>query len=879
MTKRTSTWWRTSAVILLAAIPAWAAEVAASATASVPAAQGTPAMAGGLLSDLLPAGTIFYKGWPGIGPFSEDSKDTELARLLNEPEVQQLRTHWWKKLWPAIEEQITAEIDDETGRQVFELARSLLATVWRCPTAVALIGAGMNEAGPQVDAAIIIRAGEEGSRLVTAAEKLLALARLSPDEAEEVAVGDLKFKGATVGPVPLRWGLIKEMFVFAVGTKATEHLGLGTVEGSLSRSPRFQAAMKGTGAAPDAPFAYLDLKSAVNAVRAFQPMLAASGVPVLSDSELLDRLLGQMGADTCESLSITIAPEAGGFKTSMFLHMPGASSSDNPLISRKPLINDDIGVVPKSARWATVANWDVLAGYRSVVGLLKAIVPGGQESVTGTIDDLEKRIGLSIEKDVLGAFDSTWALFDSSDFGGLWFSGTVLVAKVKPNHRLSKAMRNITEVIAEEIGGGCTAQVETSEYRGLKIEHVNISGIPMPIAPAWGEFQGRWVMALYPQMVRMELDHLMNRGASLLDNPDYQRGRKLMPAGPCAVSYVDTRAGLQQLYSFVLPVWQIGAAMLQKEDIPLDVNMLPSVQTLTRHTFGNVSASAVSDEGVLTVSYGSLPVALPALGEGGFVIPLGASILLPSLARARSQAKRTVSIANLTGIGRAMYVYATENDDKFPPDLQTLVDSGAISEKSLRSPLDESDATSSYVYISGQSTEVDQRNILAYENPENYDYGGTVCLFADSHVEFLSIDEFRKALKETYDRLGREMPDDLGAEAPKKTDTSPAGRIEAAKRLVGRSSSLAAAIELFKTNVGRYPKELKELLERPEEEAAAEKWSGPYVRNKASLKDPWDRDLLYLSPGKHNQDRYDLWSAGPDGEDGTDDDIGNWGNK
>ena len=44
----------------------------------------------------------------------------------------------------------------------------------------------------------------------------------------------------------------------------------------------------------------------------------------------------------------------------------------------------------------------------------------------------------------------------------------------------------------------------------------------------------------------------------------------------------------------------------------------------------------------------------------------------------------------------------------------------------------------------------------------------------------------------------------------------------------------------------------------------------------ASLKDPWSRDLMYKAPGEHNPESYDLWSIGPDGQDGTDDDIGNW---
>ena len=40
--------------------------------------------------------------------------------------------------------------------------------------------------------------------------------------------------------------------------------------------------------------------------------------------------------------------------------------------------------------------------------------------------------------------------------------------------------------------------------------------------------------------------------------------------------------------------------------------------------------------------------------------------------------------------------------------------------------------------------------------------------------------------------------------------------------------------------------------------------------------DPWGNEYQYLPEGEKNPESYDLWSYGPDGEDGTEDDIGNW---
>jgi hypothetical protein len=324
-------------------------------------------------------------------------------------------------------------------------------------------------------------------------------------------------------------------------------------------------------------------------------MFAGMKIPVLGDAQAFNATLEKLGLDAVQSLSAAMVPEAGGFKSSVFLHLPGAAASKNPWLNRKALVSDDIAVVPRNADWASVINCDLAASYSSVLGMVRSLAPEADETVSSAIAEIEKRIGVSIEKDLLGAFEGNLAIFDSPDNGGFWFSGTILVAKVKRDNQLSKALRNIAEAIAEEIGKGTRLVMGKEEYRGQKIEYVTLSGIPLPVAPAWAEFQGRWVFALFPQMVRTELDHLMNRAPSLLDNPDFQRGRQLLPAGAFAVTYVDTRVGFRQLYSFALPIAQMGAAMLHKEDIPFDVGMLPSWQVINRHLFGNVSASVVND--------------------------------------------------------------------------------------------------------------------------------------------------------------------------------------------------------------------------------------------------------------------------------------------
>ncbi len=99
---------------------------------------------------------------------------------------------------------------------------------------------------------------------------------------------------------------------------------------------------------------------------------------------------------------------------------------------------------------------------------------------------------------------------------------------------------------------------------------------------------------------------------------------------------------------------------------------------------------------------------------------------------------------------------------------------------------------------------------------------------------------------------------------PRLAGRSQEARIAAAKADI--FSNISIALDLYELDKGRYPENLDELLKKSDEQ-------GPYLKRKPL--DPWKRLYKYQSPGTHNDD-YDLYSLGPDGQEGTSDDITNW---
>jgi general secretion pathway protein G len=89
-------------------------------------------------------------------------------------------------------------------------------------------------------------------------------------------------------------------------------------------------------------------------------------------------------------------------------------------------------------------------------------------------------------------------------------------------------------------------------------------------------------------------------------------------------------------------------------------------------------------------------------------------------------------------------------------------------------------------------------------------------------------------------------------------------------------NALESAINNYQATVGLFPTSLDELITQPGDPKLSRRWAGPYLESNKSLVDPWQNPYQYSSKGTRNKGGYDVWSMGPDAQNNTEDDIGNW---
>jgi len=112
-----------------------------------------------------------------------------------------------------------------------------------------------------------------------------------------------------------------------------------------------------------------------------------------------------------------------------------------------------------------------------------------------------------------------------------------------------------------------------------------------------------------------------------------------------------------------------------------------------------------------------------------------------------------------------------------------------------------------------------------------------------------------------------------------REDEARKGRAEwaATKTRIGM---LTSALERYALDMQKYPttsQGLEALVQKPDDSTGGSEWRGPYLSEGVPT-DAWNRPFKYAYPATHNRekDSPEIWSLGPDGKDGTEDDITDW---
>ena len=695
------------------------------------------------LTCMLPDDVFAFAATSGGESLKPAFEKSILGRMWHDPEL--------KNFYQSIKKQLLVkaklQVQDPNKAQALDIVLDFIRLAANRPIIIGAAQKQDHEASPVFGFAII-DAAEQKTEIAAALAKLEALA----DEGDivEINVGSVKMHGPKdANEAPVCWGWVQNYLVFAVNDQ--RGLAIKNLREPRTTAPDY---LNKVPAADDALIMYVDCQRVAGAIKTVADQKQATEQYTKAAA-----VIKQLGQNNVKRLTARMGFAGPDLVSNELLEVPQPRTG--LLASLKTINLSSLDAVDARAVNATAINFDMAGLYDTVLTAIKVAAPNDvYTDIQQTIAEFEAQAKFNLRQGLLESLAGPILVY-SLPAGVLMEApngGPVAIAELKDAQLFEKSAAALGKFAAAKSNG--MLQVSSQVQTDGKTRHLWM--IPplamMQISPCWAVTDNRVVIASNPALYDTALKQTASAEAaatSIRTTEGYKKIAANLPDNLISLRYTDSKVQFKQMMLQIQQFWPIVTMAAAKADVNLPP-MLPLLDDVVEDIGPSCQYSWFDADGLRSQYQGSGTEASLGAVAGA---SLGVGIMMPALARVREISKRMVSGTNLSGIGKALLIYANDHDDQFPPNLQELIEKCDVLPKSLESPRKPKGFDGpSYIYIPGQNTSMDPGNIIAYENPA-FDTKMINVLFLDSHVKVMKPDAFLRELEATYKRLGREMPE------------------------------------------------------------------------------------------------------------------------
>jgi hypothetical protein len=565
----------------------------------------------------------------------------------------------------------------------------------------------------------------------------------------EISVGSFKMHGPKDDAgVPGYWGWVSNYFVFAIND------GKGAAVKYLSKlraaAPVYLEKVSGTG---DLLAVYMNCEKIAGIVTA-----VASQEGATDELSTVSTVIKELGLDNVKTVTARAGFAEADVVCNELISVEGVRRGLLANLGTIKLSMFDM--VDAGAVNAAAVNYDVAGIYDTIMRAVKAGVPEVVYAlIEQTIAGFEEQAKFNIRTGLLESLAGPM-VFYSLPAGVMMevpSGGVVAMAKLKDASLLEKTMVALGQFVAAK-GEGMLQVSSQVQSDGRTYHSWVIAPLAMmQVMPCWTVAEDHVVIASNATLCNVAVKRIASAGSgkkSIRTTEGFKKATAKVPGKLVCLSYTDSKVQFSQMMVAIQQFWPMLTMVAAQGGVKLPV-VVPSLADIVKDMGPTCQYAWFDSEGLRSYYEGS-GIEVGAVAA----VPIGATVLLPALSKARTRAKHAVSASNLHQIALALKMYADDHDGKFPSTLE-----GAKSyyhdEKLLESPLKPKGFDGpSYVYIAHETPYIKSADkyIVIYENPE-YCRDKINVLFLDFSVRTMKREEFLETLKETCEHLGREMPE------------------------------------------------------------------------------------------------------------------------
>lgn len=461
--------------------------------------------------------------------------------------------------------------------------------------------------------------------------------------------------------------------------------------GSLGVSPAFKAGMQQVGPRGGA-VAYVDTPRLLDLIDSQPFMRQPKAATILKHIEQTLQL------DRAGAVCFAGGFFKRGFRYSAFVALkPPAAPAMTGVGLEAAMLND----IPAGATTVSYAPERSGKDLEDVRSLLAVLSPAASLEYSQALLGLNRSLGFHLQKDFLARLGSHYVAFTDPALGANGRLGMVVELRPPHPHKISREIPALVRAVNRQIqkqlasGQSVKLRLKSGSFRadGLLIHYVDSPYI----TPAWCVDGPRLLLACYPQTLVAAAAAMDGPHQSICVAPGFVRFEHQIGgiAGTSSLEYADLPKMVQYNYIDVLAAQRLAFGLLDIFTVRTAPMLIPPLPELEQQIDVGGGKSWVDATGWHWTSIEPFPAAsvfstsswANAMTTVSFSqYSMLTAILLPSLAKAKELANRTVSSANERGILQAAIEYANVHHGHMPPNVAVLVAENYITPRALISP-------------------------------------------------------------------------------------------------------------------------------------------------------------------------------------------------
>ena len=668
------------------------------------------ALAGGANSvdHILPPDTMFVvsvdddeaytKSLEGM-PFNKIMKEEEVVAFLEKPRA---------AIKDALAE-LTAKLKEQEGFENFDLSPEKLfsGNYGRMFVAITHVGLPSPEAGspiPDIGFVVGIERREGAPDWQALLKDIVGrlTAKMPPEMAvhfEKVEKDGMNYEELMGGP-PMRpavvMGTVGNLQLFSLSKNslaAVMSRASGNAQGkNLADNAIYQRCTKSIGM--DSPstvhfFANLDgaFKVATEGIKlALQQENQTEYIPTV------DRIFELSGLKALKGISTASEAVDGVAHSRVFSLIDGERKGLLAAMPCEPIDLKNLKMVPKDATSLTMSQFNLGAVYDFAMNVFKEVDEKEYASAMEQLKGFQQMIGgqekpLDIRADLIGNLGPQFMLVAPPSSNPMMPSYLAMLEVRNPDVAVD-ALTKVINFGATQSGG--EVGLKTSDYKGTTIHQIEINGnLPIQLSPCFAVKDKFLMFALSTGDLKKQLRNAEKAESDITQKEDFQRFWGKVPQdGLVSLSYSDMKYAVESSYggiTMALPMLSMAGDM----DLPIDMNLLPQQEALTKHLFGSLSYGVHTKDGELMESYGPFGGEVAsALISGG--IGVGALVAVraakegmghSSPAHAEAEPPKPVELQpadtahnDLVNLKVGVTIYKLQHDQNAPDRLEQILE-------------------------------------------------------------------------------------------------------------------------------------------------------------------------------------------------------------